>query len=289
MSTSNLDLNGALQGIISSTSDWFENKLTFSPDFTVSYVDPLDTCQGKYLELTTPIVSTDRLVASNVADLSPGTLIDKLTAGTSITLDDATIPGQVIINSTAADTYKVKASSTDTTPNYLVDKVVGVYNGAQGLGIIDAYNPVSKTVDFTPYIDWTVFIPQLLNEIAADPALSAQLCALVCTCSCASTTTTTTTAPPTTTTTTTLAPIWDPYIVAVYSCADCGAGPDATLVTGYFPTGTLVTVGNFYQPVTLDGNVYEIISAGVAGSTVQLNELAGATSCTLACSILPPP
>lgn len=291
LSTSNTDLNGALQGIVNSTSDWFENKLTFSPDFTVSYVDPLDTCQGKYLELATPIVSTDRLVASNVADLSPGTLIDKLTPGTNITLDDTTTPGQVIINATTADTYQVKASSTDTTPDYLIDKVTGKYNTPIGIGITDSYNAITKTVDFTPTINWAAFVPAMLAAINADPVLYAQLCGLTCGCNCSTTTTTTTSS--TTTTTTTLVPVWSIYPVDIYSCVDCGAGSTGSTVA-QLPYGTTVSVGMFFQNVIPEGpagNVYMLTSiVPVAGpATITLEPTSATMSCTASCAILPPP
>lgn len=278
LSTSNTDLNGALQGIVSSTSDWFENKLTFSPDFVVSYVDPLDTCQGKYLELATPIVNNDRLVASNVADLSPGTLMQKLTAGTNISLDDTTTPGQVIINATGVtDTYKVKAASADTTPNYLVDKLSGLFNPTIGLGISDSYNAVSETVELIPSINWSIFADALLTAIDLNPTLKAKFCGMVCTCDCGTSTTTTTT--------TTAAPVfYDYYNAEQYACVDCGTLVATVPVA--FPIGTPVLLGRYYLATIADGMTYKILAT--TGSTAALILMEpGFLDCTTACTPLP--
>lgn len=191
-SSTTTNLQAAFQTVLNTLNDYIQNKLSFTADFTVTATDPMDICAGLTLGLATPIVSSDRLVASNVADLAPGTLIQKLTAGTNVTLDDTTIPGQVIINSTGSDTYKVKAESTDTTPDYLIDKIDGQNNVIQGIAITDTYNAISEQVELTPVIDWNIFINAMFDEIESDPTLQARFCAIVASCSSTTTTTTTT-------------------------------------------------------------------------------------------------
>lgn len=190
------DLQAAFQTVLSTLSYYLTNRITtYSPDFTVTATDPMDPCQGVTLSLAAPFVDSDRFVASNALDASPGTLMDKLTAGPNITLDALTIPGQVIISSTS-DTYKVKADATDTNPDFLIDKVEGINNTIDGVSIIDTYNAITETVQLTPYIDWFVFINKMFDEIEGDPVLKDRFCDLVnsgCCDACTTTTTSTTT------------------------------------------------------------------------------------------------
>ena len=192
-STTTTNLQAAFQTVLTTLNDYVQNKLTFSADFNVTATDPMDPCAGLTVELTTPIVSNDRLVASNVADLTPGTLIQKLTPGTNITLDDLTIPGQVIINASGiGDTYQVKADAPDASPDFLINKVEGVNNTIDGVSISESYNAGTDKVDLTPAISWTVFINKMFDEIESDPALQARFCAIVDYCGSTTTSTTTT-------------------------------------------------------------------------------------------------
>lgn len=244
-STTTTNLQAAFQTVLTTLNDYIQNKLSFTADFTVTATDPMDICAGLTLGLATPIVSSDRLVASNVADLAPGTLIQKLTAGTNVTLDDTTIPGQVIINSTGSDTYKVKAESTDTTPDYLIDKIDGQNNTIQGISIADSYNAISEQVELTPIIDWSIFINAMFDEIESDPALAARFCAIVASCGSTTTTTTTTGA-----SNFVLAPNYGLYFTNV-------AGSGVGLPVFAYPvnvTTTLTYVGLTAQNFTIDIN-----------------------------------
>lgn len=85
----------------------------FSSDFTVTNVDSGNLCLGKHIALATSS-SQDKYVAATPSDSSPGTLQQKLTAGTSITLDYSTTPGQVIINSSGISTVAHNNTSSVT-------------------------------------------------------------------------------------------------------------------------------------------------------------------------------
>ena len=277
-STTTTNLQAAFQSILTVANDYTQNKLTFSADFVVTQTNPSDPCQGQTLALATPVVSTDRLVASNVADLSPGTLMQKLTPGTNISLDDTTTPGQVIINATGlTDTYKVKAASGDTTPNYLVDKLSGLFNPTIGLGISDSYNAVSETVELIPSINWSVFADALLTAIDLNPTLKAKFCGMVCTCDCGTSTTTTTT--------TTAAPVfYDYYNAEKYACVDCGTLVATVPVA--FPIGTPVLLGRYYLATIADGMTYKILAT--TGSTTALILMEpGFLDCATACTPAP--
>lgn len=232
------DLQSAFQSVLDGVNDYKQNKLTFSPDFTLSATDPMDPCQGLTVALTAPVVGTDRFVASTALDMAPGTLADKVTPGTNITLDFLTTPGQMIINAPlAADTYKVKADTTDTNPDFLIDKLEGLVNSTDGLYIQDAYDPFTETVQLFPGIDWTVFINKMFDVIQVDAALYARFCELACNCGCDTTTTSTTTLVP---------PCDDCYSYtygpAVASCTitweDCDTGAIQS---------TYVNIGNSYS------------------------------------------
>lgn len=156
-----------------------------SADFVLSLTNALDPCDGLTLELATPLVNNDRLVASNVADLTPGTLIQKLTAGTNITLDDTTTPGQVIIN--ASDDHLLLAGAGDITPGLLIDKVAG--DTDNGITLTPVFNGTTDIVNFELTVDMETLAGNMLTYITASPTLLAQFCAMVALCGegCAST------------------------------------------------------------------------------------------------------
>lgn len=176
-------LDSVMQTVLNQLTDYIQNKLTFSGDFVVSLNNPLDPCQGKLVELATPLV-TDRLVASNLSDTTPGTLIQKLDAGTNVTLDDTTIPGKVIINAnTTPESFKVKASTIGAdTEGYLINKIDGVTNSSDGVAISETYNGSTEKVDLTPSIDWTTFITKWFAELNSNSTLALLFCSQVQNC-----------------------------------------------------------------------------------------------------------
>ncbi len=177
------DLQAAFQTVLNAIDDLKAAMPTFdSGDFIVTPTNISDECEGKTVALATPI-DQDRYVAVNVGDASPGTLVEKLTAGTNITLDTTTTPGTMIINSsggTAVD-EKVKAFSSDPFPSsFLNNKVEGDTN--DGITISTSNNLTLGKVTFTPSIDWSIFIPALVDAINNDPDLKEIFCALVSSC-----------------------------------------------------------------------------------------------------------
>lgn len=149
-----------------------------SADFVLEQTDAMDTCAGLTLTLATPLVNEDRLVASNSSDTSPGTLIEKLTAGDNITLDDLSTPGQVII--TADNDHLLLAGSGDDTPGLLVDKVAG--SDDNGISLNPTYNVSTKVVDLTLSVDFDALAANMMTYIAASPTLLAQFCAMITLC-----------------------------------------------------------------------------------------------------------
>lgn len=155
---------------------------TYSNDFVVTSINPLDQCAGLHLALATPI-NQDRFVASNALDNSPGTLASKVTAGTNVTLDFLSTPGQMIINAaSAALDYKLKADVTDPTPDFLDNKVEG--GSDSGITISTSYNAINKKVDILPAVDLLTLFNNLLDELNVDSALKAKFCAAVSSCPC---------------------------------------------------------------------------------------------------------
>jgi len=173
------DLQEAVEVIVDEVNVIKKGLITaVSADFVLSQTDPMDACAGLTIELATPLVNSDRLVASNVSDLSPGTLIDKLTAGTNITLDDTTTPGQVIIN--ADNDHLLIAGPGDANPNTLIEKLNG--DTESGIAITPTYNAFTEQVDLDLTIDLQSFLSTAMTFIASSPALLAQFCALVSSC-----------------------------------------------------------------------------------------------------------
>ena len=175
-----LNLQNIIQTMLTKLDDYVKNKLTFSGDFSVTQTDPMNACSGKSVALTTPL-NSDRLVASNVADVTPGTLIEKLDAGAGITLDDITTPGKVIISAVGStDSYKVKAASDGSdTEGYLINKVKGKTDIPSGLSLGESYNPTTQKVDLVPSIDWNTFITKWFAELNSNSALALLFCSQV--------------------------------------------------------------------------------------------------------------
>lgn len=142
-------LEGDIQEIVDKVDVLSKEKLTYSNDFVLTATNPGNPCAGKTIALATPI-NSDRFVASNASDSSPGTLISKLEEGTNITLDDTTTPGKVIINSTGDD-HKVSSSTLDNTYGFLVDKLEG--STVNGITITPVYNPSTKKVTLQLSVD----------------------------------------------------------------------------------------------------------------------------------------
>lgn len=173
------DLQEAIEVIVDEVNVIKKDLITaVSADFVLTATDPMDTCGGLTLELAVPLVNNDRLVASNIADLSPGTLIDKLTAGTNITLDDTTTPGQVIIN--ADNDHLLIAGPGDVTPDTLIEKLNG--DTEIGISLTPTFNPTTDQVDLDLAVNLDTFLSTAMSYIAASPTLLAQFCALVGSC-----------------------------------------------------------------------------------------------------------
>jgi hypothetical protein len=151
-----------------------------SADFIVDYVDPLNHCLGKTISLNTSVV--DRNVALNGADLTPGTLVDKVIAGTNVTLDfGITNPGKLTINSAAgaSNDEMVKINGSDPTPGYLLSKLTGSTTALTFTTI----TPLSATqAQVTVSLDIDAVAGAVLDAIGDDDVLKALFCALVASC-----------------------------------------------------------------------------------------------------------
>ena len=173
------DLQDTVQEIITTVSDNQKLLITgVSADFVLSATDAENDCAGLTLELATPIVNNDRLVASNVADTDPGTLIEKLTEGDNITLDDTTTPGQIIISATQNNL--VVAGPTDEDPGYLVDKLDGSTSG--GITITPTIDGLGEKVNLILTTDAAAIAESVLAAILANPALLTAFCSMVVSC-----------------------------------------------------------------------------------------------------------
>lgn len=180
--SSSTDLQGVIQNILSYVSSLQRNSILAvdTTYFTLSAIDPENSCAGKKLTLNTG--SIDRLVASNNADTTPGTLIEKLQAGTGITLDDSTIPGKVIItNTNTSGDVKVKTSVSDPTSDYLMDKIEGGSDIGIAINITEdtSTNPSSYKAKLSPAVDWDALSAQILTTIQNSETLQTMFCQLV--------------------------------------------------------------------------------------------------------------
>lgn len=199
------NLQDTLQNILTRVTAIAQNlPLSWSGDFTVTNVNNGNLCLGKSVALATPSTQ-DRFVASNAGDMSPGTLQAKVTAGTNITLDFLTTPGQMIINSSGSpDTYQVKADIADPSPGFLSSKIVtgGVNNGIQ---VLPNLNVGTHQIELDVSTNLSQLFIALLGVIDIDPTVKAAFCSAVASCpsSCSAPSNVEVTFSNTTTTTTT--------------------------------------------------------------------------------------
>ena len=215
------NLQDSIQNIVTQLSNITKTTpLAWSSDFTITNVDNTNPCLGKHVALAVPSTQ-DRYVAATSTDTSPGTLQQKLTAGTNVTLDFTTIPGQAIINSSGGvgtGDHKVATDSADSTPDYLYNKVEAgaTLNGITITPSLDVGSSDHR-VNFQANLDPVALFTALLNTAQTNPALLTLLCQTIqgCPSPCAaptnisvsysgggSTTTTTTTTGGTSSTTT---------------------------------------------------------------------------------------
>lgn len=195
-------LQTAFQTVVNKVSDLQQNFITFGSDFTVTQTDGGDPCQGITVDLATPI-DQDRFVAVDGSDASPGTLIDKITAGTGITLTNNGTDLEISSSGTT-DSYEVKADTTDTTPGFLSDKISG--SDDSGIELTPNYDSGTEMLQLLLTVDRSALFTALLNQLELDTTLYTLFCEKVsgCPSPCASpdnvqvtllTTTTTTTLP----------------------------------------------------------------------------------------------
>lgn len=182
--SSGTDLQGTLQNILSKVTQIAQSLPTvWSPDFTITNTDSGNLCLGKTVNLSATI-TPDRFVAATASDMSPGVLQDKLIPGTNVSLDYITSPGFVIINNTGGvgvGDHKVSVNSSDTTPNYLVAKILsgGQSNGIQVSPSIDTINEV-MLLNVT--VNLNTLFQALIDTLSSDSTLYANFCAAIAGC-----------------------------------------------------------------------------------------------------------
>lgn len=174
------DLSEAIQNIVTRVQSQALAFPTFDGgDFTTAPTSG-DPCDGITVSLATPL-NQDRFVASTAGDASPGTLQAKLTAGTNVTLDFISTPGQAIINSSGgADTNEVLASNTDTTPGFLDAKING--GADSGISVIPTYNGGTEQLDLQVSVDLEQLFDLLLDQLVVGSTLYNKFCEKVAGC-----------------------------------------------------------------------------------------------------------
>ena len=180
-SSTTTDLQGAFQSVLTKIDILSAKIPNFSSDFTVNNVSDGQPCLGKTIALAQSL-NVDRFVASNSGDTSPGTLADKLQAGTGMGLDYTTTPGKVILNAAPSSQGKVYANTVDDTLGFLDQKMQGKGSPDGILNLITVYNGATKKVDINPTIDTTVLLESLLYLLETDSVLKARFCAIVASC-----------------------------------------------------------------------------------------------------------
>lgn len=174
------DLQNAFQTVLTTLSSLTEQSVTWSEDFVVTANNEEDPCAGVNVALATPL-NIDRFVAATALDEEPGTLQDKLVAGTNVSLDFSS-ETEVEINVNLGNVYKVKSNSAeaDGDAGYLDAKVNGGTNS--GVTITPTYNGSTKKVDFTPSVDPSILWDTIFNYINSSVIAQEKFCTLSSKC-----------------------------------------------------------------------------------------------------------
>lgn len=172
------DLQSAFQSILNKLDTISQNLPTFNGDFVVTNVDNANTCLGKSVALAVSS-SADRYVATNLADTTPGTLMQKLEAGSNITLDDTTTPGKIIISSSGGSSSDelVKVSSSDSSSGYLIDKLDGAA-GSYGISTTVTEDVVTNKAVIAASINIDLLASKILEAIQNNQTLQDLFCEL---------------------------------------------------------------------------------------------------------------
>jgi hypothetical protein len=177
------DLQGAFGSLLANVTALNQNfPSLYSSDFVVTNIDNSQPCLGKHVALATQFTQ-DRFVAASPADVSPGTLQDKIAAGSNITLDYFATVGKVTINATGGglQSNKVASDITDPAPDYLAAKIGGG-PAVFGISIIPSLDVVDHLALLNISIDPNALVNALFNAISSNPALLSAFCNLVNTC-----------------------------------------------------------------------------------------------------------
>lgn len=184
---SSTTLQDTIQQLLNYATGWVQTAI-FQVDPTYFSLTPIGgSCDGYQLSFTGTL-GQDRLVAADPTDTVPGTLIDKLESSDSsivITLDTASSPDNKIsltVLDSLKETYQVKADASDTAPDFLDNKMIGVPDTDSILNVHVVYNGGTQQVELTPTFDFTNLGNALFTYILANPSSTAatQFAAAIC-------------------------------------------------------------------------------------------------------------
>lgn len=169
------DFQGVINSLVEEVQTLISNDVVFDNNvFAVT----TDGCNGRTVTLQEDFAGTDRLVASDSADTTPGTLADKLAAGSNITLSNVAVAGKIQINATVVND-QVKTNPSDTS-GYLTDKVTG--DSTNGVTIAKTVAVDNSHIILTPSLDFSYINTQWFDAVENDPDLYARFCTLICGC-----------------------------------------------------------------------------------------------------------
>lgn len=173
-------LDTLLQSLITEVSSVMQAlPRAFDPTyFSVSDVNPGSPCDGKEITLS-GISTSDRLVAINSGDLTPGTLFDKVAPGIGISLDFGGLnAGKMTITASNIADEKVKAHAADPTADYLNAKIIGT----TGTAVNISTNLAGNQVQVGATVDINILVDAILTLIEDDEDVRARFCTIVANC-----------------------------------------------------------------------------------------------------------
>ena len=174
---STITLDNTIQAILNKTSDNSKAAINQVEGASLSFIDPNNPCLGKKL-IITGATNTDRLVAASATDTTPGTLADKLQAGSGVNIDTATNAAKAIISTDGT----VAVTSNDSTHGYLENKIKGSTSNEVEVTTTTVTVGGVDHIEISASIDIAQFLNKLTIALNATPELKDQFCALISSC-----------------------------------------------------------------------------------------------------------
>lgn len=175
--TSNSTLNGTLQNILNTIASIGNNYVAGNGSGLT--IATIGSCAGKSLALDTTNVGLYKVMLSTGDTYTNADYLDNKISSTGGSITFSVSGNKLNLEVTNPVSYQVKVTSTDSTPNYLSNKIVSTTDGNWGLSLNTSVNTNNQLL-LTPTVGNPVLhIASEMSFISSNPDLLQQFNELV--------------------------------------------------------------------------------------------------------------